>query len=447
MKQNLYVFIIVLLLYSSVSAEELRLQNAIEEALLHNHKQAISLQERAIAQAKYKASLSVNLPSLDILLVANRRDEPLVDKTNTLFNIEGFGTFPVNYEHEVMGRDTLSAKAQLSYALYTGGKASAYQAMAKSALAYTKEEASLTAETIVLNVRKYYAALLLAQKLETLMQKSVEKMRLIAELTELFYKGASLKVKKTDYLHVKTTLLNMESLLLSFENATELARDALCLEMGRGAECSVDVLEESLDLESKEASLQEYYEKLFIRNHQLKKSKIALDAQAAELQAAKSEYMPKVLLYADIETLYNDGNGGIINGQNNDSWNIGAVVRYNLFNGGKSEAKLEELQAKKLKLKAQRAYLKSGLQLQAKRAYSGLQTAKRQVLVMREALKSATQNSDLNMRAYQEELLETKDVLEAEFMRSLTAAALYKAEYTVRLKRAELDYVIGKALR
>jgi outer membrane protein TolC len=272
-------------------------------------------------------------------------------------------------------------------------------------------------------------------------------MRVTYELTEAFYKGASMKVKKTDYLRAKTTLLNMESMLLSFNNATQLAKSALCFEMGKGAECAVEVDENSFKAPKLQGSLEEYYQKLYLLNHQLKESDIGLQAREAAIEVAKSEYLPTMALYANAQSLHNNEHGGIINSQNNDSWNIGAVISYNLFNGGKTDAKVQEAKAQKLKLQAQKAYLQSGLELAAKKAYLKLQAAQKQLIVMQEALKTAAQNSDLNLRAYKEEMVATKDVLEAQFIHSLTAAALYKVEYEAAINSAELDYLIGESLQ
>jgi outer membrane protein TolC len=447
MKKKSYILFMGLLVSHSLFGQTLSLQGAIEEALLHNQQQAITEQDRAIAKAKYQQALSADLPSLDLSLSANRRDEAFIDETKTMFQIPGFGSIPVSYTHQVMGRDTQVAKAQMTYALYTGGKISAYQKQAQAGMDYAKEASALTESGIILNVRKYYAGVILAQKLEDLMRDSVMKMRVTYELTEAFYKGASMKVKKTDYLRAKTTLLNMQSMLLSFENASKLAKSALCFEMGKGESCDVEVDEASLLQSDLEDSLQAYYEKLFTLNHQLKQSKIGLEAKEAGIEIAQSGYLPTMALYANAQSLHNNEHGGIINSQNNDSWNIGAVINYNLFSGGKTTAKVQEAKAQKLKVKAQQAYLKSGLKLQAKKAYLNVKAADAQVEVMKEALKSAEQNSDLNLRAYKEEMVETKDVLESQFIRSLTAAALYKAEYDAAINRAELDYTVGEALQ
>jgi len=437
------------ILLTPLFAKTYTLNESIQIALTHNKQHTISAQQRAVAEAKYKQALSANYPSLDLSLNANRRDQAFIDETSTSFQLPpqfGGTSLPVSYTHTVMGRDTATAKAELTYALYTGGKVTALQKQAQAGIQYADEGIALTDDAIVRDIRKYYATLILSKKLQSLMQTTVDQMQATYDLTETFYKSDSMKVKKTDYLRSKMTLLNMKSILESLKNATQLAKSALSFGMGMQGE-DIEVDENSLDPVNIDVSLKEYYQRLYLHNHQLKQLSIGLEAKESKMQQVKSEYLPTVGLYANAQSLYNDEQGGIINSQNNDSWNIGIALKYNLFNGGLTTAKVEETKAQKLRLQAQKAYLESGLQTAAKNAYLKTKSALKQITIMKEATEVAKQNSELNFRAYEEEMVDTKDVLESQFMRSLTEAAYYKAEYEAVINQAELEYIIGSSFK
>ncbi len=161
-----------------IYAKTYTLDEAVKTALQNNKKQKISQQNRVIARAKYKQALSANFPSLDIDLLANRRDQNFIDKVNDNMNIDidptnaingaytqaytnalsngatqaqaqaagtaaataagntlgilapAFEAMNISYTHVVMGRDTASAQAQIKYPLYTGGKITALQKQA-----------------------------------------------------------------------------------------------------------------------------------------------------------------------------------------------------------------------------------------------------------------------------------------------------------------------------
>jgi outer membrane protein len=59
-------------------------------------------------------------------------------------------------------------------------------------------------------------------------------------------------------------------------------------------------------------------------------------------------------------------------------------------------------------------------------------------------MQAATDNRELNERAYQSELVETKDVIEAQIMESLMQAQFQKVLYDHVEIRAKLNFVVGQ---
>jgi len=66
---------------------------------------------------------------------------------------------------------------------------------------------------------------------------------------------------------------------------------------------------------------------------------------------------------------------------------------------------------------------------------------------MAEAAKAAEENRDLNERAYQEEMVETKDVIEAQLVESLMKANYEKTLYDHMDAQARLDFVVARRSR
>ena len=62
----------------------------------------------------------------------------------------------------------------------------------------------------------------------------------------------------------------------------------------------------------------------------------------------------------------------------------------------------------------------------------------------REAFQAARENRELNVRAYQDELVETKDVLEAQLTESFMEAQFLKSLYDHAESQYHLDFVVGK---
>ncbi len=439
------------LLIQHLNAQPLSLEDAISTALQNNQKQKISHFEQEIAKAKYQQALSANYPTLDLSLTLNRHDEKFVDETKTSFAIPAgilapvAVSMPVEYTHDVMGRDTAIARIDAQYALYTGGKISSVQNQAQEGIKYAKEGSKLANDEIIRNVKKYYAATLLSEDLLLLTQETLDRIEAIKDITETFYKGESLSVKKTDYLRVQLMALSVRSILAQMKEKATLAKSALLLELGKDQESAIELTDRRVHTQTIPHDLQTYYETLYLNNHQILQSNIGLKIRDAQIQEVKSEYLPTIALYANAQRLTNNLNGGIINGTNANSWDIGAALKLNIFSGNLTKNKVQEKEIEKLKLEAQQSYLKSALSLQTKNAFTSLSNNLEQVKVLQEAVEIAHENSDLNFRAYQQGITSTKDVVEAQIFESMTKANYYKACYEVAASQAELNYIVGKS--
>ncbi|MEZ4650909.1 MAG: hypothetical protein R3E97_19425 [Candidatus Eisenbacteria bacterium] len=61
-------------------------------------------------------------------------------------------------------------------------------------------------------------------------------------------------------------------------------------------------------------------------------------------------------------------------------------------------------------------------------------------------MESATENRDLNSRAYQAELVETGDVIQAQLVEALMQVQHYKIRYDHMVQRSRLRSVVGTAV-
>ncbi len=452
MQKKLFILVSALLVTHQLVAQPLSLQEALASALENNQKQKISHFDHQIAQARYKQVVSAEYPSLDLSLTLNRHDEKFVDETKTSFEIPAGilapvpVSMPVEYTHVVMGRDTAIARVDLQYALYTGGKISALKEQTKQGIKYSQEASNLTKDEIIRNIKKYYAAARLSEDLLSLTQNTADRIEAIKDITEAFYKGESLSVKKTDYLRVNLMLLSVRSLLSQMKEKEKLAKSALLFEMGAAQTTSIELTDKSLHANTVVKDMHSYLEALMINNHQLQQSDIALKIRDAQISEVKSEYLPTIALYAKAQRLANNLEGGIINGTNANSWDVGAALKLNIFSGNLTKYKIQEKEAQRLKLKAQQTYLKAALSLQTRNAFSSLQSTLEQVKILKEAVAIAHENSDLNFRGYQQGMIPTKDVLEAQIFESMTKANYFKASYEASVAQAELNYTVGKEL-
>jgi outer membrane protein TolC len=131
---------------------------------------------------------------------------------------------------------------------------------------------------------------------------------------------------------------------------------------------------------------------------------------------------------------------------NRNSWTLGLRMDLPIFNGFRTQNEVKEAQARLEKIKHEKILLKEGLALQVKDAFLQIGRSQGQVKATKDALNSALENRELNVRAYQDELVETKDVIEAQLMEFFINGQYLKALYDNIANKINLEFIIGKTV-
>jgi outer membrane protein TolC len=135
----------------------------------------------------------------------------------------------------------------------------------------------------------------------------------------------------------------------------------------------------------------------------------------------------------------------LFNDANRTGWTIGVGVKWDVFDGGLTRASVDAAHAAKLRLEAQKVLLDHGLALQIKDALLRIQRSRAQLADTTQAQSYAQENRKLNLRAYQEEMVETKEVIEAQLVESFAGASVLRARHEELAAMADLEYLVGKA--
>lgn len=457
---------VLLLLTTAASATErldnLSLERAIRIALQNHHALQVSQAALDMAEAQYQQAMAGFGPRLDMDAGVQRADQ---DRT---FDFKGTvmtpamdvsalvpappGTvvlpgqpFPLNVKVKLFDRDVAKAGLNFNYPLYTGGKKEAVTGMAQKGVAIAREEKRKTELEIVRDVRKYYDGAQFARQMEQLAGDTLERFQALEDLTERLYQNASLKVKKTDYLRSKTTTAVTRSMLQEAKYASALTREALANAMGLPDGGAI-TLAPPAPLPSFEASTEALVADAMKLNPDKQRLELAVDAAALKIDDAASAGKPMVGLEASTYRVLNDYQAGLFNAENRAGWTVGIGVKWNLFDSGLTREAVNAARADKMRLEAQRALLDNGIALQVKDDVLRIRRSRAQVEESAKAFGFAEENRKLNVRAYQEEMVETKDVIEAQLLESFASAGLYRAQHDLRTALADLDFRVGRAL-
>ena len=459
----------------------LTLDDAIKIALQNNAKLKVSQTAIKIADTMYNQAMSANYPSLDASVNAMRMDQaPMyelrgvtkIDNTQTINMYNGLSgaagvdgnptlsnaygaianatpttsKLPVSMSVQTAGRDIAVSKIQLQYPLYTGGKITSLINQAKIGKSIAAEGKRRTTNEVVHDIKRYYYGAKLAENLSRLASDTQERMSFVRDLTKRLYKGGSLHVKKTDYLRSELSVELIESLSEEIKQKEEMAKAALIFAMGLPWNDTVQIKDAAFEEPKMSKTLATLVDTAYKFNPDYTTLKMAIKINGEKIKEAQSDYYPSIGLMASAQNLYSDYHYGITNETNRNSWTIGVGVNWSLFNGMRTSNKVEQNRLEKLQLEQKQIILKDALALQVKQAFLQMKNSYKQYNILSKAIKTAAQNRDLNTRAYQEDMVDTKEVIEAQLIESYTLGAYYRAMYNNAIAHANADYIVAKSV-
>ena len=422
----------------------LTLKDCMDIAYQRSRLRAISKESIRIAQAQHEQALSGWWPEIKLTVSGTRMDE----NPNFIFPARSVGGFQVpSQDVKLMDRDLLVSSLGLTYPLYTGGKVSALTKQAKIGIDVAKEDARQTDLQISKDIRQYYYGHILARKLYELGTDTLERFEATLDLTENLYKHGSGKTKKTDYLRTQVITASIRSAVELLKSNVELSRSALVNAMGLEWGTSIEIAENDIPFMAQDSKLEELVEMAHKSNTQMSKVRLGLAAGESKIDEARSGHLPILVFFGDITRLDNSYKGeGIMTDENRNSWKIGLALELPIFNGFRTSSQVQEAKARLEKLKQEQILLKEGVALQVKDAFLQMARSQGQVRATKEAFGAATENRDLNSRAYQQELVDAKDVIEAQLLEFFIQGQYLKALYENQANLAHLQYVVGNAV-
>jgi outer membrane protein TolC len=441
----------------------LSLRDCIDIALKNNHSRTVSCFSIEIAEAQHRQALSAYWPQVGIKAAYTIMDEdPNFIFPENRFNVPAmtavaqtpFGpaqvstpaaTMTVPQQNvKIMDRENFYATLNATLPLYTGGKISSVVRQAEQGMRAAKEEARHTDLQVIYDVKRFYYGAVLAGELLRIGRETLERMEVTLELTESLYTKGSGRVKKTDYLRNKTVVEGLRSAVSALDANEKLARAALANSMGIAWDARVEVAEDRLPYAPVDAELKDLVSGVYRFNPDWASLEAGLKAAEAKVDEARSGHFPTIALFGKLTRIVNSYDAGLMTPANKNSWTIGVGLELPIFNGLRTTGEAREAAARVGRLKEQQVLLREGLALQVKNIFIRMISARRQKESSEAAAAAAEENRSLNERAYQAELVETKDVVEAQLIESLMKAQLQKALYDHLDAAADLDFVVGK---
>ena len=348
------------------------------------------------------------------------------------FSLGGLTTGPV-----FDGDDYLSAGAQVSLPVYTGGAISAGIDAAESGARSAQEQLATVVQDIRLGTAERYVGVLRAESAVEVAKSNVATLTSQTDdVRKSFELGA---VPQNDYLASSVTLANAQQRLLSAENDLDFARAAYNQFLGRPLSSAV-TLDAEIDVDGllpPGAGLQQLIAIARSERHEL----AALESQARGLRrqadAARASSRPQLALtggymYLENEFLTDD-----------QFWMAGVAMSWNLFDGGESRKRSAALDQRANSVSHRRADLETMIELQVQRAWNDRLEAENRLSVAGRAVEQALENLRVVRNRYAAGASTNVEVLDAEELRQQALSNHDNARFELVLAKLRIARATG----
>lgn len=423
------------------------LDECIEEALANNHRRPASQYAVKMAEAQHKQALGAYWPQITVQGSYQKLDESI----NFIFPAQvmafpGLTIATPEQDIEVLSDQHYTASANATWLLYDGGLRKGITSQTQGQIDAMKIESRRTDLEIIDSVQRYYWGAVLAEKLYQTSVDTLDRMEATLSLTETMYKEGSGRVKKTDYLNNKIMVESIRAMVALLEKNKLASVAALANTMGLSWDQSVLPTDKELPYNSMDLNLDDLVATSYQFNPDWAKLLVGVRAAEGALTTAKSGHHPKLAVTGKVYKWWPNEEDGLATNDNEDGWQVGVGIELPLFDGMSTTNRVLEAKARIGKINEEKFLLKEGLGLQIRDIFLSLAAAEKSHNATLDAMNSSIENRDLNTRAYQNDLVETDDVIQAQLVEALMTARHLKARYDHIALKSQLQLVVGSEL-
>jgi outer membrane protein TolC len=449
--------------------KELTLDECISMAMENNRRRPASKFAVAVAEAQHRQALAGYWPQVNLKGAYQRMDEaPNFVFPSTPIPVPG-GTAIISVPPGVLGPgavqlpvsipsqtvdipeqdirladpDSFLASLNATWLLYDGGMRKGLREQTEGWLDVVKQEARRTDLEIVDSVKRFYFGAVLAQQLHRVGKDTLARMEATLSLTEMMYKEGSGRVKKTDYLENKVMVETLRSAVALLDKNEQMAQAALANTMGLPWNTNVTPVDHEVPFIPYAGNLENIVGTAYRFSPDWAKVEAGIRAAEGAVKTVRSGHFPKLALTGDLHKWWNDYDAGLATDQNKEGWTVGVGIEIPIFDGFLTRNKVSAARARLAKITEEQFLLKEGIGLQIKDIFLGLDAARKSDQATLDAMQAARENRDLNIRAYQNELVETDKVIRAQLIEALMSAQHYKTRYDHIALQSQLSLVVG----
>lgn len=272
-------------------------------------------------------------------------------------------------------------------------------------------------------------------------------MKFSTDLAKDFLENSStLKINKTDYLNAKLTTSLIQSMLTKIELNRDMLKSAIGNLVGLKWDDTVIIEYKDNEIMNQNIPLQKLIEKAYALNPDVNKINLAVKIKDEQINEANSAYYPQVGAFGTVNHTHNSYEYGYLNQDNENTWNIGIAMKMSLFDGFRTTNSVLEKKLNKKVIDEQKILLEDGLALQLKNEFLNSSVGYKQIQILKDAVETAGENSEMNLKGFQFEMVEAKDMIQSQLVEAYVKADYLKYMHDYLVSLATIDKLVGKKL-
>jgi len=343
---------------------------------------------------------------------------------------------------------------QVNQLIYDFGKTgNAYDA-AQWGTRSSEQDAERISQEVVLNVKQAFFALLQADKIVEVAQKTVEQTESHLKQAQAFFHAGS--KPRFDVTRAEVDVNNARLNLINAKNSVRIRTIALNNAMGVHPGQPTQIID-ALPPIPPLPTLEQAQADALKSRPEFNKAEADIEAARARVKAEESNYLPTVSAsgaynWANGTTETNFGgqslpgfSGQSIQSDLQNSWNAGITLTVPLFQGGLTRGRVSEARANLLALEAQRSTIRQSILLELNQAFADIEGATARVEVMESTVKKAQESLELAQGRYEAGFGPYIEVTDAQLAAVNAQTDHIQALYDYQLAVARLLKAMGTA--
>jgi len=421
----------------AAASRSITLEQAVHLALSQNPALQSSTDEAEAARARLRQVQSTWYPRFDFHQDFTRGNNPVYvfgsKLTQRQFSNADFAPNTLNTPTPL---DNFQTRLDGEWRLFDSGQTLFHQRSAKrlvTAADFVTEQArqDLTLEII----RAYYGVLVLKENAKAA-DEAVKTAEASAHRMEAMHTAGLLV--ESDLLSAEVFLSQMKDRQIRAQNDLALAEMQLARETGAALDAPAEPIGLLAEPNNPPKSVEEWIHTALEERPGLRAAQMQETALGEERKASKAEFGPKVSLFGTTER-----DAMTLSGPSGTNWTAGARFDFNLFAGGAQKARLEEAVANESKAKHDVQWLRSGVQMEVRKAFLDGNAAAQRTAAARNAVEQARESLRVVLNRYEAGLTTVTELLRVQTAQLDATTSYLAALQDWQVARAQLERAAG----